>query len=193
MIVTVKQNPEETLRILESIRSELRGRTLRLPEIVALVPVELAQPVAAQYRLAAIPTILRRVPDQLYSEVRLLGWMRNAAGDKTTFRIGFLNGHYTVILCGTVHAEEVPLTDQLRQLFILLANSQSSALTVEQLADALGVCRQTIKKYMAELRARYDAVNARVRASQTGAEVFLTTRAAGGTLHQLDARIIWDF
>jgi len=60
------------------------------------------------------------------------------------------------------------------------------------LADELGICRQSVKKYMLALRRAYDLVRSETGIKEPGSSVVWMKRSAGGTLCGLRATIVWQ-
>lgn len=79
--------------------------------------------------------------------------------------------------------EDLKIGPRLRSLAEYLAIYAKTEHSAEMIADALGVCRQSVKEYLLRLRRAFDQIRQRLRTSMRGCDVLWTRRAPGGYVY----------
>jgi hypothetical protein len=129
----------------------------------------------------------REVPQAVYEEARLAFWKRATRRHETTILIDCRNGHHFLFVGSP--AAPVRLGMQLTRLAVLLL-SGSESYTVEFLADELGICRQSVKKYFFDLRRAF--VQAQMQCAGPVLELFWMEKRPGGSVCGVRANVVWS-
>ncbi len=190
LLVTLIPRPDEAWRIAERIRTETVGAPVRYPRAILLVERPLPVQDALRCRDFQAPSMLRGFPEPVYEEARVAFWALATRSFPSTIRIEFCNGHHRLYFCAGELSEEIDAGRQLVRLAVTLAGGRKSY-TVESLADDLGICKQSVKKYMAELRRATTLAQQRLNILTPNIDVFWMERQSGGTLCGISANVVW--
>jgi hypothetical protein len=135
--------------------------------------------------------MLRQFAPPIYEEVRAGFWFRETRTRGSTIRIEHEQGHYYLYICVGMFSEQIEVGGQPSRLAAMLAGGRASYL-LETLADELEVCRQTIKKYIWELRHSCLRAQRKLLVTELDENVFWMARHPGGTRCGITAKVIWD-
>jgi len=193
VVLTVDQALDPILRLIRDVRAISEGRGF--DQVGILVLSWISQPAAAFSSLEdiGIECLLRRDPDQVTDKVRTMLWRMRTRKGIPTLVIRRRNGHVVGILAmNSKAAEELPVGPRIRVLAEYLAVNSRTAHSTESLADALGICRQSVKEYLLRLRKAFDMVRTQLGISTPGRNAFWTERRPGGYVHGVRANIRFD-
>jgi len=189
VICTVDHAPDDALRLPERVRTATSHALIRCPQMVVLASPPLPLPYAAKCMDQRVTYLLRDSTEQVFETVKVMLWRLRAVKSGPTIRIEFRGGHYQFFICAPTSSEEIRVSTRIGQLLLLLAR-EFKACTVEMLAAELGISRQSVKKYIRELRLVLDSVARRLFVSESLSMVWME-RGPGGTLCGLRVHPIW--
>ena len=189
VLVTIAPQSSGALKVVEQIRSRASDLLVRPPEVILLFNKALPIPEALRCRDLGAMSMRRDVPQAIYEETRLAFWKRATRKHEVTVRVDYRNGHH-LLYVGTPPVP-VDLGAQLLRLAVLLLSGNESY-TVEYLADELGVCRQSVKKYFLDLRRAFVRAHAQCEIGSRSGEIFWMEKRSGGTVCGMRANPIWN-
>jgi DNA-binding NarL/FixJ family response regulator len=131
--------------------------------------------------------MLRHPEQPIYYEARVALWLRNAKKFIWTIRFERHSGTWSMHICSGMCSRQIIVPTQPMRLALLLASGRE-AYTVEEIADELRICRQSVKKYISDLNRA--AVLAVRDLNESMERIFWMDRRPGGTLCGLKANII---
>jgi hypothetical protein len=120
---------------------------------------------------------------------RVALWMRQTKKYRSTLRIDFDQGHYSLHFCTSTAARQLRVSSRPTEMAATMARGLDFY-SVEQLADQLEVCRQTIKKYIFELREASLDIQRELMVPELDEDIFWMERRRGGTICGMRANII---
>ena len=145
ILVNLDEQSGEGWRIAERIRSESRDTLMRCPHMIFLSDQPPSLDDAVKCRDLDAVCMLRHSFPAIYEEAHVTFRMRLRRKMKSTLRIEHHSGHYLLFFCpGTATPKQILVGFKVAKLAALLAGGLE-AYTVEAIADALGVCRQSVK------------------------------------------------
>ena len=190
VLVTFEQPPTRAWEIVDRIQSCAKDLPIRCPQVILLSEKPLPVPDALKCRDLGAMSMLREFPQPVYEEAKLAFWKRATRKHDLILRIDFCNGHHTISL--GIGSSFVPLElgTQLTKKVLILAGGNESY-PVEFIADELGICRQSVKKYMAESRHASIVAQGKLPVADPIKDVFWMERRPGGTVCGINANIVW--
>lgn len=181
VLVTMEATSFAAPRIVELIRSRANDLSVRPPDIILLCNHSLPIPDALSCRELGAMSMRRDLQLAVYEEVRLAFWKRAVRKHEMTLRVDYRNGHHSLFV-GSLPVR-VQLSSQLTRLVVLLLGGNESY-TVEWLADELGICRQSVKKYVCDLRSIFIEL--------CGQCIIWMEKRPGGTVCGVKANAVWS-
>ncbi len=191
ILVNVGHLGIDPCRATEAIRLRAKNSLVKCPQIILLSVVPLPLDEVGRCRGMQAMCMLRQFAPAVYEEVRAGFWFHVTRTRGSTIRIEHYQGHYYLDYVLGMFSEQIEVGDQPSRLAALLAGRRRSHL-LETLADELEVCRQTIKKYMWELRHACLCAQRKLLVSELDENVFWMARGPGGTRCGISARIVWE-
>jgi hypothetical protein len=188
--LTAGGRADDVLGFPERVRTLTANNLIRCPEMVVLAATMLPLPCAAKLLDQQVICLLRSSEKSITEMIRILLWRLRSARSGLVIRIEFRGGNYRFFICGTGCSQEIELSTQIGRLLRLLLREFNSY-TVEMLADELGISRQSVKKYMRELRAAIAIAMTKIK-SPAAPEIVWMRRLPGGTLCGIRAHPIWS-
>jgi hypothetical protein len=183
------ESPAAILGFTQHVSVESAVALIRPPKLIALVPSTIAIPDFAKLKMH-LPTLLRDQLEQICLDVAALLWTMRTGGDGPSLRLEHRNGHYGMFLPGATADVEIQGSRKIQILARILAGGLQSY-PLEEVADRLEICRQSVKKYMLELRRAYDAARIKAGINEPGTSVVWMRRGSGGTVCGLRVRVSW--
>ena len=138
-----------------------------------------------------VTCMLRDSWPAIFEEVRKALWLRQTRKMKSTIRFSRYQGHYVLHQCVDMTQAHISVAFQPAKVAVILTGGLV-AYTVQRIADELGVCCQTVKKYMWELRERSLLAQQELHVLEPDKDIFWMERRAGGTVCGIKANLIWD-
>lgn len=188
VLYTIAPTSSDALVFPERVRAMADDSLLRCPHFVLLALAPLSLPCAVKCMDRQVVYLLRDYPKQIVETVRVLLWKMRSSKPGPTIRIEFCGGCYRFFICGPTTSEEIRVSVQIGRLLLLLLRRTC---TVDMLADALSISRQSVKKYIRELRQIIELTMQRVHLAEPSVDVLWMKRGPGGTLCCLQANPAW--
>ncbi len=189
VLVNLDQLRADAWSVAERIRHETTDAISKCPHIVVLSKMPRPIRDAAKCRDLQAVCMLREFWPPIYEEARVALWLRYTKKFRSTLRIEFAQGHHSLHFCTNITSQQLRLSSRLAQMAVIMAG-RLEFYAVEQLADELGVCRQTIKKYMLELREASLQTQRELMISEPDKTIFWMERRPGGTICGIRANIV---
>jgi hypothetical protein len=189
-IYSVGPTPYGVLHFQKRVRTMTADALIRCPQLVALASSPLPLPYAAKCLDQQVIYLLRDSPSQVIETVKVMLWRIRNPKSGPTIRIEFNGGHYRFFICGLTTSEEIRVSAQIGKLLLLLLRGLK-AYTVEMLAAELGISRQSVKKYMRDLRVIVESALKSVCAFEPIVDLVWMERGSGGTLCGMRAHPEW--
>jgi hypothetical protein len=190
ILVTHEQLPARASEIVGRIHSYAKDLLIRCPEVILLSEEPLPVQDALKCRDMQAMCMLREFPQPVYEEAKLAFWKRATRKHDLTLRIAFCSGHYDISLGIGSSFVSLELGSQLTKQVLILSGGNESY-PVEFIADKLGICRQSVKKYMAELRRTSIVTQREVGIADPEKNAFWMERRPGGTVCGLKVNVVW--
>lgn len=175
VIVAMNEQSSSASNIMERITSRAAELLIRRPYVILLFENSIPAPEALKCREMGAMCMRREFPMAIYEEARLASWMSATRKHDVTIRIAFRAGHHSLYLGSS--PVETSLSAQLTKLVAILVGGRESY-PLEYLADELGVCRQSVKKYFFELRRAFG-------------DIFWIEKRPGGSVCGVKANVVW--
>ena len=189
VLVTVEQQTVSALQIFEAIRAQARELLVRCPYVILLSERPEQADLIKCTDLGA-KLMFRQHADPVYLEAKLLFAMLDRRPFKSTIRIDFQNGHHTAYFAFSTAWAEIEAANRLLKTAVTMAGGKKSY-TVEWVADALGICRQSAKQYICLLNQKTFDIQLNLGIAEPVADVFWMRKELGGTLCGIRANIVW--
>lgn len=191
VLVNVGQLGIGPCQAVESIRSRAKASLLKCPQVILMSVLPLPfNEVGDCWDLQAM-CVLRQYAPPIYEAVRAGFWVRQTRTRRSTIRIEHYQGHYYIDYVLGMFSEQIEVGDRPSRLAAILAGRRGSWL-VETLAEELDVCRQSVKKYIWELRQACLRAQQKLLVPELDQNVFWMARGIGGTRCGISARILWE-
>jgi hypothetical protein len=186
-LILVTTNPQLPVgsKIVESIRSRATGLPVLPPDIILLFHNSPPLLDTLKCRELGIMCMRRDFPQTVYEEARLVFWKRATRKYKAMIRVDYREGHHLVF--AGLPPTHVEMGSQLTRFAVILLSGNGSY-SLEYVADELGVCRQSVKKYFLDIRRAF----ARAQPQFDWDEIFWMERRPGGTVCGVRANVIWN-
>jgi hypothetical protein len=168
-------------KIIDLIRLRAIDLLVRPPDVILLFNGSLPIPDALRCRELGAIAMRRDVPLAVFEEARLAFWKRATRKHEVTLRVDYRNGHHSLFVGSS--PVRIELGAQLTRIAVLLLGGNESY-TVEWLADELEICRQSVKKYICDLR--------RVLITTCGQGIFWMEKRPGGSVCGARANAVWN-
>jgi DNA-binding NarL/FixJ family response regulator len=188
--ITVDRDYGEALWMIRAIREQASTNRIPCPQMLVLSLFPQSPDVPLMFERVGVHYLLRSSQDQIVETVKKLQWEDRTKKSLPTIIVRRSDGHIRIVVIKIGFFErEMRLGPRLRTLIEYLALHSRVEHTTEMIADALGVCRQTVKEYMFRLRSAFNAVLGDLDIGLTGENVFWTRRIDGGYVHGLAANV----
>jgi hypothetical protein len=189
VIVSIDQRSPPGSAIAERIKSRAAELNVRCPYVILLFSERFPMSDAQKCRDMDSIYLRHDYPLAVYDEAQLAFRRFATKKHNLTIRVEFRSGHHFLY----VGSSSIPvgLGTQLTKLAVLLLSGRD-CYPVEFLADELGVCRQSIKKYFFELRRAFVRAPKELGIGSQIAEEFWMEKRAGGTVCGVRANTIWN-
>lgn len=188
VLVSIGSQPPNASKTVEQIRLRAADILVRSPEVMLLFDKPLPVPDALRCKELGAMCLWRGFPQAIYEEVRLAFWKRATRKHAATIRVDYRNGHH--LLFAGSPPTRVDLGAQLTRMAVLVLSDCSC--TVEFLADELGICRQSVKKYFLDLRLAFERLQTQCEVGARPDEIFWMEKRPGGTVCGVRANVIWS-
>ncbi len=182
----------EGWRVVERIRCEARDVRIRCPYVILLSAKPRPLSDAAKCRELQAVCMFRDFWPAIWEELRVIFWMHQFRKFRSTIRVDFNGASYSLHLCAGRSSTQMLVAARPAELAVLLAGGREYY-TVEEIADALGVCRRTVKKYMRELREASLQAQRDLLIPEPDTRIFWMERRPGGTICGVKANIERDW
>jgi hypothetical protein len=190
VLVTLEKQPVEAAQIVEQIQSYAGNMLIKCPHLIMLSKQSLPIGDARRCRDRRTMCMLRESPEAVCEEARVLFSMLGTRPLNSTIQIEYRNGHHTVSFCSGTFSEEIQGGLYLIKTAVILAGGKKSY-AVEFVADELGVCRQSVKKYLHELNRAAVLAQQQLNIDKPERHIFWMERAVGGTRCGARANFVW--
>jgi hypothetical protein len=190
VLYTVCRSPDDALHFPERVRTATYDALIRCPQFVVLASSPLPLSYAAKCIDQQSVYLLRDYTKQVVEMLRVMLWRLRTSKSGPTILIEFRGGHHRFFLCGLATSEEIEVTARIAQLLLLLLRGLKSY-TVETLASELGISRQSVKKYMRDLRVVLQMAMRSAYLVEPATDLVWMERGPGGTLCGIRANPVW--
>lgn len=188
IVLNLEQSHLNALSAVRKIRMAANEIPVRCPAVIVVGNSFLNVAEAASCRDLEATFLLREAQELIYFETRIALWSRKIKKYERTIRFERHSGTWSMYLQLGMSWRQILVPTQPMRLALLLAGGRE-AYTVEEIADELGICRQSVKKYIFVLNR---AVNpAQSELIETGERIFWMVRSAGGTICGLRSNVVW--
>ena len=191
MIVNLDKQEGKAWQVAERIRSEARDAFIRCPYLIFLSARKLPIEDIRKCCKLDVAWMLREWWPAIFQEVRRALWIREPQKMNSTLRFECHQGHHVLYQCVDAASEQIGVAFQVAKLAFILTGGLNSY-TLQSIADELGVCCQSVKKYMWELRERSVLAQQKLHVFEPDRGIFWMERRAGGTVCGIKANIIWN-
>lgn len=175
VLVAMNEQLPSASEIVGRIASRATELLVRRPYVILLFENSIPIPDALKCREMGAMCMRREFPQVIYDEARLACWMNATRKHDTTIRIAFRAGRHALYFGSS--PVETSLGAQLTKLVVILLGGKESY-SLEYLADELGICRQSVKKYVFEIRRIFG-------------NIFWIERRSGGSVCGVTANGVW--
>jgi DNA-binding NarL/FixJ family response regulator len=190
IVITVGNDYGEALRMIRSVRKQAATGRIPCPRMLMLTLFPHSPDVPLMFERVGVHYLLRSSQEQVVETVKKLQWEDRTKKSLPTIIVRRGDGHIrTVMIKVGPFEREMRVGPRLRTLIEYLALHSRVEHTTEMIADALGVCRQTVKEYMFRLRSAFNAVFRDLNLGLAGENVFWTRKIDGGYVHGIRANI----
>lgn len=188
VLITLEPSSAPAWQIVKKIHVHAHKLIVKRPEVLILYSSPLQPPDANKCRLMEATCLPRELTQLVAYEALLAFGRQTTIKHPLTIRVEFRSGHWFLYI-GTSRTH-IGLGLQLARLVVILLEANGPC-SVEYLADRLGVCRQTIKKYFDDLRRIFLAALAEFEVTSPIDGLFWMVRQPGGTVCGVNARGVW--
>lgn len=190
VLITAGRHYDPTLQLIRDLKELAMVNRTGALHILVLSLSSQSPDVALSFERLGADYLLRAYSEQILETVKKIQWQLRTDGvSLPIICIRRRAGYVTEVLVrnGSVKADlsAGPRLRELVEFFALHARSENST---EMIADAMGLCRQSVKQYLRLLRRAYDDAFEGEPVGLAGAEVFWTKRIPGGYVHGANAR-----
>jgi hypothetical protein len=193
VILTVDQTLEPVIRLIRQARFAAESRGYDQLGILVLSWIPQAASSLSLLEDLNVEYLLRRDTDQIVEKIRMAQWRMRIRRGMPTLIVRRRDGHAVAILAkGATALEELRVGPRIRSLAEYLVMNSRTSHSTESLADALGICRQSVKEYLFRLREAFDRVRVRMGIFTPGRKTFWTEKRPGGYVHGIRANIRFD-
>jgi DNA-binding NarL/FixJ family response regulator len=190
IVVNLDEQEQEGWHVAEQIRSESLDAHMLCPYMIFQYARRILDEDARKCWDLDVACMLREWWPAVFEEVRKALWKRRKRRMNSTIRFQRHQGHYTLHHCKDMTSAHICVPFQPVRLAVILAGGLG-AYTVQSIADDLGLCCQSVKKYIWELREGDLQAQRELNIIEPDRDVFWMERKAGGTLAGIRANIIW--
>jgi response regulator of citrate/malate metabolism len=190
IIVAVSRNHAEALRSIRLLRGEAARHRIPHPDILAIATVTQTPDVPLTFERLGVHYLLRPTHEQLIENIRKIQWNNRTKKQLPTLIIQRQEGHvHSVAIQTGVSERKLRLGPRLRQLVEHLALYLRTEHTTEMIADAIGICRPTVKAYLFRVRNAFNEAVTDLQLGVRGEDVFWTNNVHGGYVHGMAANV----
>jgi DNA-binding NarL/FixJ family response regulator len=190
ILLNLDESHLRTISAVRYIRVTANDQQVRCPTMIVLGDSWLTVAEVACCRDLEATFMLREPAQPIYYEARIALWRRSLKKYPRTIRFERHSCSWSMHFCLGMSSRQILASTQLMRLALLLASGRD-AYTVEEIADELRICRQSVKKYMHDLDcavnlALGDLVESRER-------IFWMKRVPGGSLCGIKANVVFTY
>jgi DNA-binding response OmpR family regulator len=190
VIVTTGRDYIQAHNFVKQVKNASAANGYSCPRILALSLASQSPDVAVAFEKLGAHYLLRAYSEQIVDVVKKIQWQCRTKNSLPTIAIRRLAGHVAHISvkygCGEAQIEVGP---KLRELIEYLVLHSRTEHTTEMIADALGVCRQSVKEYLLRLRRAFNRACEGTSIGARGEQVFWTRKISGGYVHGTTANV----
>jgi len=189
VIVTINGNVGPVKRFLQQVARLAAIQGTRRPRTLLLSQTRQRPEIADCFEKMGAHLCLR-YQDQVLDIVKRFQWQSRATPTLPTLVVERRAGHVAALfLKYDVATQEVHGGPRLRALAEHLVVHAKTAHSTEMLADALGVCKQSVKEYILRLRYALDHACHQLGIGLSGQQIVWTRKLPGGFVHGLTANV----
>ena len=190
VIVTTGRDSSEAQNFIRQVKNASAANGIECPRLLVLSLVSQGPEVAVAFEKLGAHYLLRAYSEQVVEVVKKIQWQCRTKKSLPTITVRRLAGHVAQISvksgCGEAQIEAGPKLRQLAEYLVLHSRTEH---TTEMIADALGVCRQSVKEYLLRLRQAFNRACEGTSISASGEHVFWTRKISGGYVHGTSANV----
>jgi hypothetical protein len=190
VIVTTGRNSCEALNFIRQVKNASAANGTECPRVLALSLASQGPEVAVAFEKLGAHYLLRAYSEQIVDVVKKIQWQCRTKNSLPTIAIRRFAGHVAQISvksgCGEAPIEAGPKLRELAEYLVLHSRTEH---TTEMIADALGVCRQSVKEYLLRLRRAFNRACEGISIAARGEQVFWTRKISGGYVHGTSANV----
>jgi len=188
VLLTANRNYEETIRFINHLKEIAIDHRFDCPHIFVLSRIPLGPEAALRFEQLGAEYLLRQYPEPIIEAVKKVLWVVRRAKSLPTIRVYRSGGHIMKVVAEVgASQKELRLGPRLRELLEMFALNRHIDFTTHMIADRMGLCVVSPKKYMADLRNAWDRAFAGEPVVLTGHQVFVTGKIPGGYVHRVSA------
>jgi len=194
VLMTIDHDHEQALSVLRSSHSRTDNGIV-CPAFLVLSRIQLPPATRERFLKLGALWLPRKHEDVILETIELVKWRMEHLPRRPLIRIvrSFDAIEGVSAFGPNYQPVELRMGGQLRRLVQYLAGRGAGAeSTTTMIADELGVCQQTVKKYMKDLRDIWNAARGDIGTTVSGHEIFWTKKRPGGTVHSLLATVFWE-
>ncbi|GEM_PF-3715170 len=189
-IVTTGRDFSQAQNFVRQLKNASAAKGIECPRFMALSLLSQGPEVAVAFEKLGAHYLLRAYSEQIVEVVKKIQWQCRMEKHLPTIILRRCGGHVAQISVKTGCAEvQIQAGPKLRELAEYLMLHSRTEHTTEMLADALGVCRQSVKEYLLRLRRAFNRARAGTCVGASGEQVFWTRKVSGGYVHGISANV----
>jgi hypothetical protein len=190
VIVTTGRDYGQALNFVRQVKNAGAANGDACPRILALSLVSQSPEIAVAFEKLGAHYLLRAYSEQIVDVVKKIQWQCRTKNSLPTITVRRLAGHVAQILIKSGSGEaQIEAGPKLRELAEYLVLHSRTEHTTEMIADALGVCRQSVKEYLLRLRRAFNRAREGTSIGARGEQVFWTRKISGGYVHGTSANV----
>jgi hypothetical protein len=188
ILVKIEENAIVGSAVVERIRAWATELVVPRPSVILMFEGSLPLHDAAKCKSMNASYLRRNIPQVIYDEARVVCWRSRTTKYDRAITVEFRNGHHFFYLGSSLMPVE--MAAQLAKLAAILVSGNESY-SVEYLADELGICRQSVKKYCFELRRVFTSAQQLNGEEGRTKEIVWMEKRPGGTICGVRSNVIW--
>ncbi len=190
VLITAGRHYDPILKLIRDLKELAMVNRTEAPHMLVLSLISQNPEGALSFERLGAEYLLRAYSEHILETVKKVQWRLRTAGCSLPIIVIRRRGGYVteVLVRNGFVRTDLRLGPRLRELLEFLALHSRTEQTTQMIADAMGICRQSVKQYLRLLRRAYDDACKGEPVGLTGAEVFWTKRIAGGYVHGVNAR-----
>jgi hypothetical protein len=189
-LITIGRKHDRALSLIRRLNENASILHIPQPYVVVLSLVPEMPNLAVGFEKVGAHYLLRAYPEQIVEVVRKLQWQSRTDKALLTILLRRRAGHITTVLIRQSTVEvPVILGPRLRKTIEYFVLHPKTEHTTGMVADALGVCRQSVKEYLLRLRRALDRACVNGSLAWQGKDILWTRRIEGGFIHGIRANV----